>query len=450
MTTIGLDIGTTTICAVVLDTDSASVLHTVTAANDCTAEGGEVYERLQKPSDILAKCMDIMSGLVHDYAPVSCIGVTGQMHGILYINSDGEAVSPLYTWQDESGNQPYKDGKTYAEYLSELTNYPMATGFGCTTYYCHVVSGKLPADAVSICTIHDYIAMKLCGKARPLMHTSTAASIGLFDADTLDFDYDAVRLAGLDKNMLPSVTSGFTLAGDFNGVPVSVGIGDNQASFLGSVSDMDNSILINIGTGSQVSFLTEKFIPDGGAELRPCFNDKFIFAGSSLCGGRAFAMLERFLHGTVELMTGAAEKNVYPAIDRYLGDCTPPENPLCVSAKFAGTRRNPSERGSITNIGTDNFTPQHLIWGILQGISDELMAYYASTGRSHTVMIGSGNGLRKNTALQNLLMQEFRMPLRIPAHSEEAAFGSALFALTAAGIYPTIGAAQTNLIKYKD
>ena len=40
------------------------------------------------------------------------------MHGILYADENGAAVSPLYTWQDERGNLEYKDGATYAEYLN--------------------------------------------------------------------------------------------------------------------------------------------------------------------------------------------------------------------------------------------------------------------------------------------------------------------------------------------
>ena len=29
------------------------------------------------------------------------------MHGILYVDADGNAVSPLYTWQDARGSLPH-------------------------------------------------------------------------------------------------------------------------------------------------------------------------------------------------------------------------------------------------------------------------------------------------------------------------------------------------------
>ena len=40
---------------------------------------------------------------------IAVIGITGQMHGIVYTDCNGMAISPLYTWQDGRGNLPYGD-----------------------------------------------------------------------------------------------------------------------------------------------------------------------------------------------------------------------------------------------------------------------------------------------------------------------------------------------------
>lgn len=72
-------------------------------------------------------------------------------------------------------------------------------------------------------------------------------------------------------------------------------IGDNQASLFGSVRDLKDTVLLNVGTGSQVSLVTERFIEcSGSVELRPCTENSYILVGASLCGGRAYAMLEQF------------------------------------------------------------------------------------------------------------------------------------------------------------
>jgi len=449
MKVIGLDIGTTKICAIVIETATGEILRTAGSNNDTQFTGTAPFERIQSPALILEKCFSLIDELTGVFSDIACIGITGQMHGILYIDKNGDALSPLYFWQDESGNELIDESQSYAEYLTCLTGYKMAAGFGGTTYFCHSRNGKVPANAVKFCTIHDYFAMKLCGNCEPFVHTSDAASFGLFDLNLLRFDELAIKKAGLDFSLFPQVTKAFDIAGKYNNqIPVSVAIGDNQASFLGSVCDMDNCLLVNVGTGSQISYLTNKTAAKPGLEMRPCFNEKFICVGSSLCGGRAFALLEEFLRNTASFVTGEVCISGYSAIDNYLANNSQPEDPLIVSTRFAGTRDNPEERGSVENLGLDNFTPQHLIWGVLNGMVEELQAMYRAAGeQNHSLLIASGNGLRKNKALQKLFTESFGIELKIPVHSEEAAFGATLFGLTAAGFEESIYTAQ-KMIKY--
>lgn len=447
MYVLGLDIGTTTICAVVTGSDSGAIVKSVTLPND-TAIAGLPFERLQSPMQILSKCRALTEQLCDSY-PIGAIGVTGQMHGILYYDKSGNSISPLYIWQDESGNERMAGGGTFAENLSDLTGYKMATGFGGCTYYVHAMTARVPAGAVGFCTIHDFVAMHLAGHRRPLSHTSNAASLGLFDLQALSFDRDAIEKAGLDDFLFPAVTGEFTVIGQYDGViPVACAIGDNQASFLGSVRDMENSVLCNLGTGGQVSYLSG-YSGNRTLDLRPCFGKRYLRVGASLCGGRAFALLERFLRSAAELATGENFDNVYGAIDRYLAANPAPADAPCVDTRFCGTRDDPSLRGSITGLGADNFTAGHLVHGVMRGIVTELYDMYRSIPHdARTTLVCSGNGLRKNPALRELFGKTFGMKTVTPVHREEAAFGAALFAMTACGVYPTIQEAQA-LIQYE-
>lgn len=448
MRVIGLDVGTTTVCAAVIDAGSGEMLRSVTRPNAAALVSVYPFERIQDPAVILNLCLELTGSLIGEFGPVSAIGVTGQMHGIVYLDRLGDAVSPLYYWQDESGNEPYRES-TYAGYLSAVTGCKMASGFGGTTYFYHSVNQRVPKGAVVFCTIHDYVAMKLAGATAPMSHVSDAASFGLFDLDWGGFDLAAAAKAGLDTSFFPPVTDRFEILGEYRGIPVAAAIGDNQASFLGCVRDTAESVLVNIGTGGQVSYLTGSPEAIPGLEIRPCYSGHYLAVGSSLCGGRAFALLESFLRETAELVTGRPSGSAYPAIDRYLAETQPPANALEVSTKFSGTRECPGERGFIKNIGTGNFTPGHLIWGVLGGICEELLEMYRAGGAAgHTRLVGSGNGLRKNPALQKLFAGRFALPLLIPRHSEEAAFGAALTAMAAAGIAEDITQAQ-KIIEYR-
>lgn len=241
MRALGLDIGTTTLCAMVADISAGTVLKSVTLPNDAAFSTGREFERVQQPQKILEKIQGMADELIHLFAPIDVIGITGQMHGIVYLDCAGNAVSPLYTWQDESGNLAYVNGKSYACVLEELTGIKSASGFGGTTYFYHAKNSAVPRDAAVFCTIHDFVAMKLAGGTSPLVHVSDAASFGLFGLEENAFDLAAAGEAGLDPELFPRVAEEFAIVGEYGGIPVCTAIGDNQASFLGSVKSTRGS-----------------------------------------------------------------------------------------------------------------------------------------------------------------------------------------------------------------
>ncbi len=442
MTALGIDIGTTSICAVAVDSQSGQLFKSITLANPGITE----KIGMQKPESIVSLCFELADQLIDEFQDISSIGITGQMHGIVYLDKNGNALSPLYTWQFSGANELFKDGKTYVQVLSDITGHDMSTGFGLSTYYLHTHKNCVPDGTASCCTIHDYFAMKLCGLNSPVMHTSDAASFGLFDIESMSFDVSALKKAGLNTDILPKVVAEFETIGQYRSIPVCVAIGDNQASFIGSVFNMENCVLVNIGTGSQVSFATCSKEQIKGTQLRPCCGSVMLRVGSALCGGMAFAALEKFLRNCANLVTGEKHQSAYDAIDRYLEN-PEPENPLSVSTRFEGSRDNPDERGYIRNISLDNFTPEHLIWGVLHSIADELYKMYSNSNEKKNILIGSGNGLRKNPALQKIFEEMFQTELLFPKHKEEAAFGATLSGLCACGEYDSIEKAQ-KLIKY--
>lgn len=455
MKAIGLDIGTTSISAMVMDAETGAVLETQTAGNAFWVPGEE-HERVQDARRIAASVEGLL-GSLSTVRPqeAAAIGITGQMHGIVYLDGQGVPVSPLFTWQDGRGAQEMEPGTTYAAALQQRTGYaPLSTGYGMVTHFYNHFRGLVPKEAKVFCTIGDYIAMRLAGQTVPLVHPSNAASMGVYAPEKGGFDEAALAAAGLDASLLPQVAEGFALAGRTPaGVPIAVAIGDNQASFLGAVRDMQESLLVNVGTGGQISLATRDAATTSPLiEARPgTGNRDFILAGSALCGGSSYALLEGFLAQAARL-AGGAPGPLYDAMDRLALESMDSIEPLEVSTLFLGTRQDPALRGSIRGIGLDNFTPQHLILGFLQGMAQEYHTLYRlmalPADRVMKSMVCSGNGVRKNRPLQRMMEKQFGLPLLLPAHKEEGCFGAILFALVAAGVYPDIHRAQA-LIRYQ-
>jgi sedoheptulokinase len=424
--------------------------------------------------------------------PVSCIGLTGQMHGVLYVDSHGNAVSPLYTWQDESGSQLVPStGEPYAQLAGRLVGEALSSGYGIVTHFVKMRKGLVPENASHICTIGDYVAARLCGKARVPMHPTNAGSLGLYDAVRRGFNLEKLEALGIHPSILPEIAADFGIAGHtHHGIPVSVAIGDNQASVAGSLQDSERQILVNLGTGGQISMVAHS--EDGGAavsskeirpgSLRPYFEGTFLLAGSTLCGGHAYAILERFFRGIVEMAIGGPVDPLYPkmeqcVLDAFSKDVSPGNShqqeelsvqqevrsvqqeplfaqheELSVNTQFSGSRENPGQHGGIFNITEQNFTARNIILATLEGIAEELCCAYKALAchldHAPSQLIASGNGIRKNEAMQRVMQKKFGLPLLICRHDEEASYGAALFASVCAKCFTSLKQAQ-SIIRYK-
>ncbi|MBE6769352.1 MAG: hypothetical protein E7548_01185 [Ruminococcaceae bacterium] len=413
MKAIGIDLGTTSVCGAVIDVNTGEVLKSRTESSNAFVCSDKAYEKIQDPKKIICLALEILNSLID--GEVASIGVTGQMHGIVYFDKEGAAVSPLYTWQDGRGNELYKN-TTYAKHLGSFS------GYGNVTDFYNRENGLVPKTAVGYCTIHDYLVMKLCGLKRPIIHSSDAASLGLYDITKNVFNYP----------FSDEITTDYRIAGTYKGIRVSVAIGDNQASVFSTLKD-ENDLLINVGTGSQVSIISDKVVSGENLETRPYFENKFLIVGAALCGGRAYSMLKNFYKEVLCFTKDFSDEKIYEIMGKMIEKAK--STTLSVDTRFAGTRKNPALCGSIRNITTENFNCGELTRATLCGMSTELYDLYSEMGQRRSGLVASGNGIRKNPYFVKILSEKFGAQVKIPTHLEEAAVGAALFSLISAGIF---------------
>ena len=174
---LGLDLGTTTISAAVLDADGR-LLCTRTVPGGA-AVAGQPWERKQDARGIEHAALSLLDGLLQEFPDIGCVGLTGQMHGIVYVDAAGQLLSPLYTWQDETGAQPGLGGKSMAARLTARTGYPLASGYGLVTLACHQAAGTIPDGAAAVCTIglSRHAAVRPDGPAPHALHGRQPRSV---------------------------------------------------------------------------------------------------------------------------------------------------------------------------------------------------------------------------------------------------------------------------------
>ena len=465
---LGIDLGTTKLCALALDADSGAVLAVETAANDtrlAVADPDAVEQDAQAIGD---RARGLLARLGRHAAvtggEIVGLGVTGQMHGVVIADANGAPLTPLVNWQDQRGNRKAPNGRTYTEAVQALlgadltrTGCRPATGYGAVTLYRLAQEGRLPHPGVAL-TIQDWFVLQLTGVAAT--DPTNAGSWGIFDAQGgADWLPDMAARLGLPARLLPPVlptgTTAFPLraglAGTLGlptGLPVAVALGDNQASFLGSVPSLADSLLFNLGTGGQISVATRRFATVAPLETRPLLPGLWLLVGASLCGGRAYHLLAQFFAavGAEFFGTTAELPAIYAAMNRLAerdGDDT-----LAVSPLFCGTRHAPAARATIRGLGAENFSPEAFTHALVRGMVGELMDYYRAAeraGAAAVTVVGAGNSVRRNAAVRREIARQTGLPLLLPLRQEEAACGAALAAGVATGLYANWRAAGQRI-----
>lgn len=422
---VGVDIGTTTVSAVVYDIDGKTQLEAYTVPHSAYLRSDTFSE--QSVAVIMDKSEALLRHILKSYGNIKSIGLSGQMHGIVYTDADGMPCSELINWQDKRADTVTESGESVCEVIERLTGEHIATGYGIATHYYNMKNGLVPPSAVSFCSIMDFFSMRICALKSATVHSSVAASFGFFDIKNGAFKLDKLALLGIDKDFLPRVTDQSVAVGECDGIPVAVAIGDNQASFIGAVGDDADSLLVNIGTGSQVSAVSDYRDTEGDAELRPFVDGKYLICGSALCGGYAYSMVEHFFRSYAEFI-GMADGSQYENINRLaLEAYQNGEAGLTVDVSFLGKRSDPNRRGAIQRIGRENFTPAALVIGVLRGMCDELYGLYGLFGEGKKRIVASGGAVRRNEVLRMLIADRFGMPVTVSEAEEEAAMGAAIF-----------------------
>ena len=126
------------------------------------------------------------------------------------------------------------------------------------------------------------------------------------------------------------------------------------------------------------------------------------------------------------------------------------DTPLHINTQFMGTRLNPNIKGSMENIDIKNFNISNLFHEFLDGIVNELVDFYKICFKDTEVtdIVGSGNALRKNKLLNEIVSEKFKHGVKMPLHTEEAAYGAALSAGVGLGFFKSYEEAG-KIIKYQ-
>ena len=191
--TLGIELGSTRIKAVLIDEDHNPIASGSYAWENRLEHGVWVYPLEQAIEGIRACYADLRQDVLAKYGEeltrVAGIGISGMMHGYLVFDKDGKQLAPFRTWRNTITGPA-------AEELTELFKFNIPQRWSIAHLYQAILNGETHVKNIdSLCTLSTYIHRLLTGN----VVVGVGEASGMFPYDQETNDFDAARVAQFDQ-----------------------------------------------------------------------------------------------------------------------------------------------------------------------------------------------------------------------------------------------------------
>lgn len=374
-------------------------------------------------------------------AVVKGIGVSGQQHGLVVLDQDLQVIRPAKLWNDtETSEQNEALIQRFGGDLEWSRRFGIVPLTGYTVSKLLWLKENEPENFARIRHIllpHDYLNFWLTGQLRA--EAGDASGTAFFDIRTRSWQRDVLDaidggtgqlFAALPKLIGPEDVLGTVrpeVAAEL-GLPetciVASGGGDNMMAAIGTGNVSEGIVTISLGTSSTVYSFSKHPVQDETRSLAP-------FCSSSggwlplICTMNATNVVT----DTAKLL-GKSVSN----IDDALNSTAPGAEGLTFLPFLNGERTPdlPRARGSLLGISATNFTANHLLRAVVEGVSFGILSGLdlILRGRKAEVVQVTGGGAR-SAAWRQLLADASGVEIHVPVEEEAGCLGAAVQAMVA-------------------
>lgn len=303
--------------------------------------------------------------------------ISNEMHGFLLAYEDGMPYTDYISWQKEYGSVK-TDGEAAIDILSHMryeeeirkSGMPLRKGLpSCNLLYLKRLGCLERAKGrLYFYTLGDYIIRRFAN-IQPVCHSSNMAATGMYDLEKGDWNHNLISLICGEKLVFPPKASKkktYVIEADRNGIKYDIypAVGDQQAALLGGGLEDSDTVVFNLGTGAQVSVLSETVDFGTGYQIRPYFG-RYIKTVPHLPSGRALNVYIRFFEDIFKQFDIPVERDeiwrVLSGVSGHIGKAA-----LICDMSFFENPLTDHSVGSITNIGEFDLCLAGLMNGIFE------------------------------------------------------------------------------------
>jgi xylulokinase len=444
--TIGVDLGTTGARAVRIDSRGALVASETAAYPLLTPQPGWTE---QEPEDWWrAALIAIRAVVAARDTPVVALGVTGQMHGAVFLDDHDESIRPAILWNDQRTARAAQtiDEVIGRSRLARITGNRALTGFQAPkivwlreaepAQYARIRSILLPKDFLRLRLTHVHAT-----------DASDASGTLLLDLATRDWSAEILRDLDLRPEWFPPVSESPAVTATISapgahatglpvGTPVVAGAGDNAAAAIGSGVVRAGAGLVSLGTSGVVLAHSDRAAIDPSGALHAfcaAVPGGYHLMGVMLSAGGSLRWLrDAFARGDES----------YDSLVAAAGPIEPGAQGLQFLPYLAGERTphmDPDARGAFLGLSLAHGRG-HLVRAVLEGVAyglNEGLVRMRALGVAPDELIATGNGM-SNATWRAIIAAVLDRPLRRLLVDEGPAFGAALLAGVGIGNFASV------------
>ena len=381
---------------------------------------------------------NVLQKVGHD-ASIAAIGLTGQMHGLVCLDTKGNVLRPAILWNDQR-TQFQCDWITSVigeKRLIELTGNRALTGFTAPKIiWVRENEPEIYSQIAHVLLPKDYIRYKLTGN----FCTDLAGASGtlLLDVKQRKWSQEVLEALAIPQEWMPKVHEGIeqtgvvqnlaaTLTGLETGTPVVGGGGDQAAQAVGVGSVKPGIVALTLGTSGVVfaPLASYSYEPEGRLHaFCHALPDQYHFMGVMLSAAGSLQWYRDTFFPNLEFTSLLQEAtDIAPGAEGLLflpylsGERTPHPDPLARGA-FVG----------LTNRHTRAHMTRAVLEGIAFGLCDSFQLIQNSTNNISIQEIRVSGGGAQSPLWLSILSSILNEPLVTVEAIEGAAYGAALLA----------------------
>ena len=458
-TLLGIDVSTTGVKALVIDGGGAIV---DSFTSPLSLSNPRPLWSEQHPHDWWKAAINSIQNVLRktNASDIAAIGLTGQMHGLVMLDEQGEVLRPAILWNDQRCAAECDDIRVRLgkDRLIKISGNDALTGFTAPKIlWVASHEPEVHKRARHVLLPKDYLRYKLTGEYA--MDKADGSGTLLFDLEKRDWSREILDALEIPATWLPPTFEGPEITGRVTretakatglkeGTPVVAGGGDQSAQAVGVGVIRPGVLALTLGTSGVVFASTESPLIESHGRLHAFCHavpnrwhlmGVMLSAAGSLQWYRdALAPNATFAELVDEAANAPAGSDGLLFLPYLCGERTPHPDPLA--------------RGSWVGL-TNRHTRAHLTRSVLEGVAfglKDIFSLMQDVGMREIDQVRISGGGAKSMLWRQILAGVLDSELVGVNTTEGAAYGAALLAGVAAGVWPDVDTACAQTIRTSD